>query len=330
MTAESARAQETSKPESDPVIVYIAGSGRSGSTMLERTLGETPGFVNVGELIDLFRRPRDGERCGCGVAFNDCPFWAGVGKRAFGGWDRGDLPDIGQLQARIARQRRLPQLLAGKLADNGFRAGVAAYGARYRQLYRAIAAEAGAQHVVDASKWPVQALALARAGLDVRVVHLVRDARGVAYSLAKKHVARPHSLNETEVMWRNAPAGAAARWVACQGQTELLRNQGVRVTRVRYEDFVTDPRRAVKAALTELGLPPAPADLSHIGQGRVWLGRSHGLSGNPSRFHDGEMILRSDEAWREEMSRSDRALVTAIGLPFLMRYGWLKGGSRPW
>jgi hypothetical protein len=27
------------------------GSGRSGSTLLERALGEIPGFVNVGELV---------------------------------------------------------------------------------------------------------------------------------------------------------------------------------------------------------------------------------------------------------------------------------------
>jgi len=68
-----------------PPVVYVAGSGRSGSTILERVLGQMPGFVNVGELIDLYRRPPEGERCGCGLAFTACPFWLGVGKRAFGG-----------------------------------------------------------------------------------------------------------------------------------------------------------------------------------------------------------------------------------------------------
>jgi len=47
------------RPPPGPPVMYIAGSGRSGSTMLERVLGEMPGFVNVGELIDLFRRPLD-------------------------------------------------------------------------------------------------------------------------------------------------------------------------------------------------------------------------------------------------------------------------------
>jgi len=279
-----------------------------------------PGFVNVGELIDLARRARDEERCGCGMAFSDCPFWMGVGERAFGGWDAGSVAAAAALQGRVARQRHMPQLLTMRMAGPGFRADVSAYGAFYAKLYGAIAAEAGADYVVDSSKWPVQALALARGGIDVRVIHLVRDARGVAHSLGKKGLARPHALHEADLMWHNAPAGAAARWVACQAQAELLSYQGLRVARVRYEDFVSQPRQTVAAALTQLGLAPGTAQLGHIDGRRVMLGKSHGLSGNPSRFHDGETILHPDEAWHQQMSRRDRALVAAIGLPFLLRY----------
>ena len=175
--------------------------------------------------------------------------------------------------------------------------------------------------MVDASKWPVQALALARAGLDVRVVHLVRDVRGVAHSLSKQDVARPQAASDADVMAHYTPMVAAARWVAVQGQAELLRRCGLPVARMRYEEFVLRPRQAVEAALDTLGLAPAPGQLDHIGDGRVVLGTSHGLSGNPSRFRDGEITLRADEAWRNAMSRRDRLVVTAIGLPLLLRYG---------
>jgi hypothetical protein len=306
-----------------PTIIYIAGSGRSGSTLLERILGGMPGAVNVGELIDLFRRtaPR-GERCGCGLAFADCPFWAGVGQRAFGGWQEGQLAAVHRLQIRIARQRHLARLLAMPLAGRGFRADVARYGASYRALYQAIADQAGARYVVDASKWPVQALALARAGMDIRVIHLVRDVRGVANSLSKRDVARPHAARETDHMLHTVPAETAARWLGIQAEAELLRGCGLRVTRMRYEDFVRQPRQAVGAALADLGLSSGPADLAHIGDGHVVLGTSHGLSGNPSRFSSGEITLRPDEAWRNQMPQHDRAVVTALGLPLLLRYGW--------
>jgi glycosyltransferase involved in cell wall biosynthesis len=299
--------------------VFIAGAGRSGSTVLERVLGEMPGFANVGELIDVFRRLHDGERCGCGLPFTGCPFWTAVGERAFGGWAAGDVGTVARLQGRVARQRHMPRLLALRLAGQGFRSDVAAYGNYYSRLYRAIAAESQAQYVVDSSKWPVQALALARAGLDVRVIHLVRDARGVAYSLSKKDVARPHTLTESDVMWRNSPVGAATRWVAFQSEAELLRPY-LPVTMIRYEDFVRQPQSTVAAALTRLGLPATAGQMAHIDRQRVVLGKSHGLSGNPSRFRDGEITLRGDETWRSQMSWLDRAAVSAISLPFILRY----------
>lgn len=302
-------------------VLYIAGSGRSGSTLLERVHGELEDFVNVGELIDLFRRiaPR-AERCGCGRAFGDCPFWAAVGKRAFGGWTEGHIAAIQQLQRRVARQRHLPRLVALPLAGRRFRADVAEYGRHYAALYEAIKAEAGVACVVDASKWPVQALALARAGIDVRVLHLVRDVRGVAHSLGKRDVARPHAVGQNDVMWHNTPAFAALRWVACQSEAELLAYCGLPVTRVRYEDFVRQPRRTVERALAGLDLLPEPSSLAHIGEDHVILGQSHGLSGNPSRFRCGEVTLEEDESWRGRMSPRDRIVVTAIGLPMLLRY----------
>jgi hypothetical protein len=301
--------------------VYIAGSGRSGSTLLERTLGEIPGFVNVGELIDLFRRTvSQGERCGCGQHFSDCSFWSGVGKRAFDGWDNESLAAVGKLQARVARQRHLPRLLATLLAGRRFRADIASYGASYARLYGAIADESQARYVVDASKWPAQALALARGGIDVRVIHLVRDVRGVAHSRSKT-VLRPHAPGEADLMSHSSPAGAAARWVACQGEAELLRWCGVKVTRVRYEDFVRRPRHTIRVALAQVGVPAQPSQLTHIGDAQVTLGPSHGLSGNPARFRDGPFTLRTDNTWRYRMSRRDRFMVTAIGLPWLLRYG---------
>src|SRR6266550_3928756 len=113
----------TGKPGQGPIVVYIAGSGRSGSTLLERALGEIPGFVNVGELIDLYRRVAEhGERCGCGQEFAECPFWSQVGERAAGGWQEQKLAAPRDLQAKVARQRRMRGLLARPVAGSRLRA----------------------------------------------------------------------------------------------------------------------------------------------------------------------------------------------------------------
>ena len=44
-------------------VVYLGGFGRSGSTLIERTLGAAREWVNVGELVDLARSVA-GARCG--------------------------------------------------------------------------------------------------------------------------------------------------------------------------------------------------------------------------------------------------------------------------
>lgn len=304
-----------------PTVFYVAGSGRSGSTLLERTLGEITGFVNVGELIDLFRRvAREGERCGCRETFDNCPFWMGVGGRILGGWDPETLDSIGRLQDLVARQRRIPRLMFPRLAGSRFNNALSEYGTYYRNLYTAVAEQAGARYVVDASKWPVQALALSRSGLDVRVIHLVRDPRGVAHSLGKDDVIRPHAVGRPDVMFHKSSLGAAARWLACQTESDVLSRCGLPVSYMRYEDFIRDPKGQIRSALNALDVSPDDSWLSHIGDGQVSLRSSHGLSGNPSRFDAGDITLKADQAWRTEMRRRDQLLVTAVAFPQLRKH----------
>jgi hypothetical protein len=321
-TGPTSAAAPTSRGESPgdarPTVIYIAGSGRCGSTLLERVLGEIPGYVNVGELIQLARQmaPHN-DRCGCGQAFTDCPFWTAVGERAFGGWDSQSLESVREMEGRVARQQYLRRAPAVPQAGGP---DLAALGTWYERLLRAVAAESGAAYVVDASKEMRQALLFAGAGIDVRVIHLIRDVRGVAFSMSKRHAESPDPVNRTEMTWRTAPALAAALWVGVLSEEKQLSRGGVSVARMRYEDFVRQPHAAIEQALGRLGLSVGPSALTHIGDGRVTLPSSHGLSGNPSRFRQGELALRPDEAWRDQMSRRDRFIVTMIGLRYLRRY----------
>ncbi len=301
---------------STPTVVYIAGSGRSGSTILERALGALPGYVNVGELLDLPRTVApDDELCGCGETFHNCSFWQSVGDELPQGWDPAWLERLHVLQTRVARQRHLPRMLAGR-TSGPFGDDLSAYTHSLAQIYRAVAAKSDSDVVVDASKWPSLALALHEGGLDVRVIHLVRDPRGVAHSLSKVDVSRPHATQgENSTMWRNSTTSAAGRWVATQTETDLLKVRGVPVTRMSYEEFVTAPGPTIRRALAMLELPLPAGGLAHIDGRAITLGPSHGLSGNPSRFRHGTIVLRSDEKWRETMSSPERILVSAISAP---------------
>jgi hypothetical protein len=313
------------------VVLYIGGSGRSGSTVVERVLGAVPGYVNVGETVELFRgvlrksfagRP---ERCGCGRPLLECPYWTAVGERAFGGWTQDLADEAADLQRRVASQRQLPRLLLDDRAGAGFRAELARLREIYAGLYRAVLAESAADVVVDASKWPGQAMALAGTpDLDVRVLHLVRDVRGVASSWSKAGVVRPNSgerreTMKTHAMWRTAP-----RWSLFQLEMRAVAARADAGALVRYEDVVRRPEPVLRSALERLGLPVPPGAFAHVEGQVVTLVPSHGLAGNPSRATNGPVTLRADEAWRTSLSRGQQTVLAALGLPGLAACGYLR------
>lgn len=308
-----------------PQVLYITGSGRSGSTLLERVLGGAEGFANVGELIELFRwvAPQD-EKCGCGEPFSRCEFWTEVGRRAFGGWSSELVSRMAGLQRNVARQRKLPQLLA-RPHGRAMASDLAEYQDHYARLFGAVREVSGARVVVDASKWPAQGLALARSSaIDVRLLHLVRDVRGVAFSWAKSGVARPHTVGGRPTMAVHPVASTAARWTAFQTEAEVIGRVAPHYHRMRYEDLVAAPAAAVLQALGRLGLPDEPTLLPHVDGSTATLGPSHGIGGNPSRFRNGPQELRLDEEWLRAMTPRDRRIVTAVGMPVLARYGYLR------
>jgi glycosyltransferase involved in cell wall biosynthesis len=304
-------------------VVYIAGAGRSGSTLVERTLGAIPGWVNIGEMIELVRKPSvAAELCGCGHPFESCEFWSEVGRIAFGSWSPDELRHIGRLQQLVSRQRYVPRLfLAGHEGTSRFARALREYGDFYRALYDAVAKVADAEVIVDASKGPGQALALQRIGLPVSLLHLVRDPRGVAYSWSKTQVSRPHG-GEGAVMGVHGVRHSAYLWAAFQAEIALIRPVFDHAARMRYEDFVVDPRGRVEAVLDELSLGRFAARIDHVHGSSIDLSQSHGIAGNPSRFQHGTVKLRLDEEWHSKLSRADYRQVTAIAAPWLVRYGY--------
>jgi hypothetical protein len=57
-------------------------------------------------------------------------------------------------------------------------------------------------------------------------------------------------------------------------------------------------------------------------RGELHLGVDHTVAGNPLRFRTGSITLRPDVAWRRELAPRDRALITTLTGPMMMRYGY--------
>lgn len=307
-------------PGRRPRVLLIVGSGRSGSTLFERALGAVTGVAALGEMVHMWDRAvRDDELCACGQAFSACPFWSAVGRRAFGGWDRVDAELIVAERHAVVRTRHVPQLLTSSPSAR-WRTQRDHLAEELSAVLAAAQAESGARLLVDSSKMPAYAALLMRADVDLHCVRVVRDPRGVANSLGKT-VVRPEATQGEDLMHRTGAAESALWWSAFDVVTSALGVVGrVPFTTVRYEDFVTDPRDTVSRVLRAAGLGVTSDDLAHIDGDRIALGANHQVAGNPVRFRTGEVRVRPDEAWRQQMSPRDRRVVGALTAGLRHRY----------
>ncbi len=305
-------------------VLYIGGRGRSGSTILARTLGQIPGFVNVGELWQVwYRGLLENGRCGCGQPFRSCRFWKAVGDEAFGGWDNVDVGKLTSLRPFLKKQRYAPHYALA--AKTGIRTRkmdllLEGCGPFLERLYRGIQRVSGAGVIVDSSKRLSYAVVLSQLPfVDLRVVHLVRDSRAVAYSWARSTEGVEGGRT---LVSRLSPTYQSRVW-SLQNYSYGVLSGFAPHSRLRYEDFVNDPTRHLSGALTGVGLGDEAGSLPMLRGREISLSVEHTVSGNPDRFRTGNIELRPDEEWKVKMRNPDKSLVTALTAPLLLKYGYL-------
>lgn len=300
-------------------ILYIAGLGKCGSTILSMILGQIPGFVALGELR-YFWGPGlpEGGTCSCTRPFEECPFWSAVLGSAF----PDGRPDSARVHAtvrRVLRLRRVPlYLLPGGWPR--MRRTLDAYTGHVAAMYGAIAALPGTRVIVDESKMAVYASWLAEIpSLDVFVLHLVRDPRASAFSWS--HARRPRASTEPPELRMPVPKTALLWQIANPLVERKFGGRDGRYLRIRYEDFVRAPRATVEAVLTFVG----EADLRTpvMPDNQVSIDPVHLMSANNgARSRTGLIDIRADDEWRLSMSRRSKTVATILSLPMLLRYGY--------
>lgn len=303
-----------------PRVLYVGGTGRSGSTVLAGVLGRYEGMVPAGELRFLWDRGlRQNHLCACRQPFRSCPFWAEVVSDAFGGFEAVDGLDVVGWSSALDRLRFVPSLASPRLRTSHFSSTLAEYGDAVSRLYRSVAKVSGAQVVIDSSKDPSYAFVLhALRSFDLSIVHLIRDSRAVAHSWTRTRV-RPEIHWRVEYMKRRSPLRTALFWDGNHALFELLGLGEPGYLRVRYEDFVLRPDAwaGEVASLVGAGRPGGLPPLRSDG------GWAHSISGNPVRFETRPLQIRLDDEWRTGLGRRDRRLVTVVTGPWLKRYGYL-------
>jgi len=297
-------------------VLYIAGAGFSGSTLLAFLLNAHPEMASVGEdwgPIPEIADPHE-YACSCGAPLKSCPFWLEVARRMgqrglrFG-------PDEWDTTFDLGGNRLMRQLLVRSLKCNlidGVRDAVvrrippwsgriAAISTRSAALVRSIREVTGKRVFVSAMKDPLRIRFLIRIPtLRLKVVHLVRDSRGYVSSDMRR---RGSSVRRASAYW-NRTCGNVERVI------RLLPPD--RSMLLRYEDLCRDVIGELARIARFVGLEPMTGPIS-------FRDTDHHIIGNPMRL-TGSTEVRLDESWREKMSAEVQAEVIRRTRPFRMRY----------
>jgi hypothetical protein len=304
-------------------ILYIGGHGRSGSTLLERVLGQVDGFVSVGELRHIWKKGfMKNELCGCGKPFSDCEFWQAVIIDAFGHDVLAHIDHIQNIKSKVDRIRHIPKLFF-PWSSQEYRTAADEYKQILQQLYLGIKRVANSSVIVDASKDPSTPFLLNTIeGFDLHVLHLIRDSRAVGYSWQRKRI-RPDVVNRKQYMATYSAQSTALEWIYRNSLIESTRYFVPHYMRMRYEDFATNPAKTLIEISNFVG--ESPENVNIFNDRTVQFNVNHTVAGNPFRFKVGEIEIKLDSQWESEMKRKNKWLITLWTFLWLRRYRYQIG-----
>src|SRR5580704_13221060 len=94
----------TAQQPGDVKVLFLAGKGRSGGTLLASLLGQLPGFFNIGELNRLWDWGLVSNfRCGCGRPVQECPTWHAILEEADHLLDGRDIAPLATARIDLAQ-----------------------------------------------------------------------------------------------------------------------------------------------------------------------------------------------------------------------------------
>jgi hypothetical protein len=319
------------QPQSEGVkVLFLAGKGRSGGTLLANLLGQIPGFCNVGELKRLWDSGLvHNHRCGCGVPVQECVTWRAILDEADSLLRGSPLVPLSASRLdldryAVVRWRNVVRLLSARIETRDRWKALERYTTATSAVYRSIANTTGARVVVDSSRMPIEPVALGLVpGVDVRIAHVVRDPRAVAYSWRRSRVWTDRDADEHMPRW--GVAHSAASWSTRGLLVEMLGRRHASVT-VSYDALAREPARVLREVVDIVDEPAS--DLSFVTSGAATLLPTHSVGGNPIRMISGEVAIEPDEEWRDGMSTRDRLVATLFAMPMLRHYGFPVRTSR--
>lgn len=269
-----------------------------------------PEIATVGELTGPARRlDLSSYPCSCGRLFQEDPFWQAVTTAVNQYGLSYSLDNYLDTRFELSQHSAVQRLLAGSFRNSALeqirdgllfalwptqKQRLVETAVRNEYFARAILQVTGKSIFLDTSKDPMRIRYLQMApNIDLYVIHLVRDVRGVVASIMSRHP-------DVDVK------GAVRSWLAREKNIvrQLEDIPANRQIQLSYEALATDPLATINNVLNFLGAEPFAA----LGDYRE---SEHHILGNRMRKRQSSEI-KLDEKWRRTLSDTQLKLISQM------------------
>lgn len=279
------------------------GAGRSGTTALASFINAADDIVFLGELHHLPDYIEDNLNCSCGKTLRNCDSWRHL-----------NLNDNIFTNTKYREQQRL--LESHKYVIKYLFTDLGKFQYFYQdanaKLLKKVTDQPGQSKMVclDSAKYIGRAIALSRnKRIDIRVIYMTRDPRGVASSFAKK--VQTHKGTISVCIYYNV-----INFLAELASRTVLKG---RVCKLRYEDLLTNPLQVFDAIESH-----AEVELHEVRR-KIHNNESfdigHIVGGNRLKSQK-SIRFRNSDNWHETIHILRRWAIYFLTLPFnfLNRY----------
>jgi len=222
------------------MIYFIAGAGRSGSTLLDIILGSSEKHFSLGELINFVKNGLiDNEYCSCGKKVTECEFWSKVAKD----WARIrelSVEDYKELQWKYLRNKAtLRSIWNYWFPSDDYKMLVK----DTNSLLDIVSKMVNGKVLVDSSKIPQYLLLLKKTGRQIKIIHLTRSVKNVLRSTKKTLKKDPEKGIEKTIKTQSTTY-AFFNWLIDNLLVVLFTLSTERIY-IKYEKLISDPVRTI-------------------------------------------------------------------------------------
>ncbi len=296
-------------------ILYIAGTGRSGSTITDVLLGQSKDVSSFGELINLFKSGWiNNEFCSCGKSVNECEFWRKVREE----WEDENSLTVNQylqLQNKYTKLRYLLLLWKNSIYPSK---EFICFKKSTITLFKVISRHMDSKVILDSSKSPIWMYALKIMGFNLNVLHLVRDGRGVTNSL-KKHFTPNVKQGVQKELKPKSTIRTALFWIITNLLVVYLKNESEYML-VKYEELLNNWEEELNQIGDKFKIDVS-IPLSKV-KNREALEKGHTVAGNRLRMRDDVVVKTNQKKSWDNLSKNDIRIFNFIAGWLLKKYNY--------